>query len=87
MPAFAGMTEFRTFYEFVNVGRSFFLRAYGSHPRTLASKGKGGVKDFSFAVIPKLFQVVIQDGGPDESVFHQRIRQDQALVDRKNLIR
>ena len=24
MPAFAGMTEFRTFYEFVNVGRSMF---------------------------------------------------------------
>jgi hypothetical protein len=24
MPAFAGMTEFRTFYEFVNVGCSMF---------------------------------------------------------------
>ena len=32
-------------------------------------------------------QIIIQDGGPDESVFHQRIRQDHALIDCKNLIR
>jgi len=30
MPAFAGMTEFRTFYEFVNIDDATFFQLYGS---------------------------------------------------------